>query len=74
MNIEETRNRLTATVRPNEVPRIRCLLLTHYRKDLTIDNPCMRVHFVHIARGITGFLMPARGYLEQAYRPHIHRR
>jgi dihydrodipicolinate synthase/N-acetylneuraminate lyase len=58
MNTEETRDRLTATVLPDGIPRLWCPLLTHYREDHTIDEPRMKAHFTHIVPWVKGFLMP----------------
>ena len=57
-NISEKRQAFINALFPAGVPRLWCPLLTHYRKDGTIDFDRMSAHFNHIARWVKGFLIP----------------
>ena len=57
-NISEKRQAFINALFPAGVPRLWCPLLTHYRKDGTIDFDRMSTHFNHIARWVKGFLIP----------------
>lgn len=57
-SIPERRKILTASLFPDDIPRLWCPLLTHYRDDGSIDFERMSRHFSHIAPAVRGYLIP----------------
>jgi dihydrodipicolinate synthase/N-acetylneuraminate lyase len=49
---------LVQTMFPDDIPRLWCPLLTHYRDDKTIDFDRMESHFAYISPWVKGFLIP----------------
>lgn len=56
--IDEKRARLVQTLFPAGIPRLWCPLLTHYKKDGSIDFDRISAHFRHILPFVKGFLIP----------------
>jgi dihydrodipicolinate synthase/N-acetylneuraminate lyase len=52
------RTSLVQTMFPDNIPRLWCPLLTHYRDDKTIDFDRMASHFAYISPWVKGFLIP----------------